>query len=42
MGSMKTFWIFGFERWGGLRPISMEKNGKVFIPLFLGLWIRVK
>lgn len=42
MGNMKIFWIFGFERWGSLRPAQMMKNGHVFIPLVLGLWIRIK
>lgn len=47
MGNFKSFWIFGFERWGGLRPAYMSKNvgndGKAwFKPLCFGLWIRCK
>jgi len=41
MGNMKTFFIFGFERWGWLRPARMwQKDGRCFIPLIFGLWIR--
>jgi hypothetical protein len=41
MGNFKSWWIFGFERWGGLRPASVTtKKGVVFIPLFWGLWLR--
>ena len=41
MGNMKTFWIFGFERWGGLKPAEMQTvNGDRFIPVIFGLWIR--
>ncbi len=40
MGHMKTWWIFGFERWGGLRPEKMwTKDGRCFRPLILGLWV---
>lgn len=43
MGHMRTWWIFGFERWGGLRPAAMRKaNGKKFVPLFWGLWVRTR
>lgn len=42
MGHMRTWWIFGFERWGGLRPaMMMTKDGVKFVPLFLGLWRKV-
>ncbi len=41
MGHMKTWWIFGFEWWGGLRPAEMTTGkGKRYIPLLLGLWLR--
>lgn len=41
MGNMKTFFVFGFERWGGLRPAkAWNKNGRCFVPVFLGVWIR--
>jgi hypothetical protein len=43
MGSMKTFFIFGFERWGNLKPSKMWLGkGKCYCPLFLGIWIRCK
>jgi len=43
MGNFKTFWIFGFEWWGGLRPEKMwDRRGRCFRPLFGGIWIRVK
>ena len=32
--------VFGFERWGGLRPAKGWINGRCFIPLAFGLWIR--
>ena len=37
---MKIFWIFGFERWGGLRPSRMQLKGIVYKPVVLGLWIK--
>jgi hypothetical protein len=41
MGHMKTWLIFGFEPWFGMRPASMTNiKGTKFIPLFGGLWIR--
>jgi len=40
MGNMKTFFIFGYERWGGLRPDRMwTKDGRCYIPLFFGIWV---
>jgi hypothetical protein len=42
MGNMKTWWIFGCEWWGDLRPAKMwTKDGRCFVPVVLGLWIRV-
>jgi len=42
MGHIKTLWIFGFERWGHLRPAKMwVKDRRCFKPLFWGLWIRI-
>ncbi len=39
MGNMKTWWIFGYEPWGNLRPASMTtKDGRKYIPLFWGIW----
>jgi len=41
MGNMKTFWLFGFERWGGLRPAQMwTKGGRCFVPMCFGFWRR--
>jgi hypothetical protein len=41
MSKMKTWWLFGFQRWGGLRPVAMWfPDGRCFRPLFLGVWIR--
>lgn len=41
MGHMKYWFIFGFEWWGAIRPASMKrKDGAVYKPLFLGLWIK--
>jgi hypothetical protein len=40
MGHMKFWWIFGYERWGEVKPCQMEINSIVYKPLFLGLWIR--
>ena len=42
VGNFKTFCIFGYEKWGGLKPDSCEIHGKVFKPLIFGLWIRIK
>lgn len=37
MGKMKTFWIFGFERWGSLRPAKMWTiDGRCFSSAYLG------
>ena len=42
MGNIKTFLIFGFEKWGTLKPICMYKDGKYYYkPVFLGLWIKI-
>ena len=39
MGHMKIWWIFGFERWGGLRPAEMTtRDGARYVPLCCGLW----
>lgn len=41
MGNMKIFWIFGFERWGDLRPaVCWMNDGRNFIPVIFGIWIR--
>ncbi len=41
MGHMNTWWIFGFEWWGGLKPTEMTTGkGVRYFPLFLGLWIK--
>jgi len=41
MDNMKRFWIFGFERWGRLRPAEMTTaDGVRLVPLALGVWIR--
>ena len=41
MGNMKTWWIFGFEWWGAMRPAQMVTGeGARYTPLFLGLWLR--
>jgi hypothetical protein len=41
MGNMKTWWIFGYEPWGNLRPANMTtKDGRKYIPLFCGIWIK--
>ena len=41
MGHMRTWWIFGYEWWYGLKPMNMRtKEGIKYIPLFLGIWIR--
>lgn len=43
MGNFKSFWVFGFERWGKLKPDNVTINGKTrFIPLCFGLWIRCR
>lgn len=42
MGNMKTLLIFGFERWGNLKPACMYQENKCYKPLFLGLWIKCK
>lgn len=39
---MLTWWIFGFQWWGAMRPACMwTKAGKYYEPLEFGLWIRV-
>jgi hypothetical protein len=40
MGHMRTWWIFGFEWWGCMRPAQMTTKGTRYTPLFLGLWLR--
>lgn len=36
---MKFWWIFGFQWWGNMRPAAMvTKEGKMYIPWFLGIW----
>jgi hypothetical protein len=41
MGNMKTWLIFGFRWWGGLRPSKKWKvTGECYKPLVFGLWIR--
>ena len=41
MGFMKTWWIFGFERCGKLRPAEMETaDGIRYVPLCYGLWLQ--
>ena len=41
MGNMKTWWIFGFEWWGGLMPAKMwDPRGKCYTPLWWGFWVR--
>jgi hypothetical protein len=41
MGHMKTWWVFGFEWWGTMKPAGMTTaEGITYIPLFCGLWIR--
>jgi len=40
MGNMKIFLIFGYERWGRLKPESACIDGMFFKPLFFGIWIR--
>jgi hypothetical protein len=42
MGHMRTWFIFGYEPWGKLRPAYMiTKTGIKYIPLAFGLWIRI-
>ena len=40
MGNFKAFGLFGYEKWGGLKPAQVKFKGKVYIPLFAGVWIR--
>lgn len=41
MGNLKIFWIFGYERWGGLRPAYCTlENGDKFKPWKFGIWIK--
>ena len=37
---MRTFLIFGFWRWGIVKPLGYSWEGKQYKPLFWGLWIR--
>lgn len=37
MGNLKTFLIFGYERWGGLRPAYCCSKDAWFKPLFWGI-----
>lgn len=38
--NLKTFKLFAVGYWGGLRPAMAWENGKCFIPIILGVWIR--
>lgn len=41
MGKMKTYWLFAYEQWGGLRPAYViDERGRVFVPVAYGFWIR--
>lgn len=41
MGHMKTWWLFGYEWWGKLRPAEMiTQKGVRYVPLLWGLWLR--
>jgi hypothetical protein len=41
MKPMKTWWIFGFQRWGKLRPErTWRPNGKCYKSLAFGVWLR--
>jgi len=41
MSKMKTWWLIGYQRWGGLKPAAMWfPDGRCFRPLLLGVWIR--
>ena len=41
MKPMKTWWLFGFLRWGKLRPERMwQSNGRCYKPLDFGMWLR--
>jgi hypothetical protein len=41
MGNMKTWFIFGFEKWGGLKPAyCIDNKGNKLKPLFWGIWIK--
>ena len=43
MDHMRTWWIFGYEPWGWMRPAKMTRiDGAVYKPLLLGLWLRVR
>ena len=43
MGHMLFWWKFGFEWWGTMRPAQMTTpNGKIYKPLFLGIWKETK
>ena len=43
MGNIKTWFIFGFEKWGGLNPAyAYNDDNKYMKPLFFGLWARCK
>lgn len=41
--TMRTFGVFGLKHWGRSRPaiaIDWTPDGRCFMPLFLGVWIR--
>jgi hypothetical protein len=41
MGNLKTWFIFGYEKWGNLKPAYVcRDDGKCLKPLFFGVWIR--
>jgi hypothetical protein len=41
MGNLKIWFIFGFEKWGNLKPAyHVNDKGICFKPLCFGLWIR--
>lgn len=43
MGNIRTWWVFGFEWWGSLRPAEMiTTDDRRYIPLFWGLWLRAQ
>lgn len=41
MGNLKPFGPLAFERWGRLRPAcAWLPDGRRFVPLALGVWVR--
>jgi hypothetical protein len=43
MGNLKTWFIFGYEKWGKLKPAyCCTADGIYFKPLVSGLWIRCR